>query len=96
MLDQHNANRAQSLSLSLAVPSSLPCSLEKKTLMPVVLVHSTPHNTNTHHTRSIALSLSRGPLLPPLLPQEKNPNPNPRIQNPFENHTDINLDTHRH
>ncbi len=33
------------------------------------------------HTRWISFSLSRGPLLPPLLPREKNPNPNPRIQN---------------
>jgi hypothetical protein len=26
-------------------------------IMPVALVHSTPHNANTRHTRSIALSL---------------------------------------
>jgi len=58
MLDQHNASRARSLSLSLTVPYSLPCSLEKKTLMPVTLVHSTPHNANTYHMRSIALSLA--------------------------------------
>ncbi len=32
-------------------------------------------------SRARSLSLSRGPLLPPLLPREKNPNPNPRIQN---------------
>ncbi len=83
MLDQHNASRARSLSLSLVVPYSLPCSLEKKTLMPVALVLTTPQNANTHHTHSIALCFSRGPLLPPLLPREKNPNPNPRIPNRF-------------
>jgi hypothetical protein len=35
--------------------------------------------TPTKHVRSF--SLSRGPLFPPLLPREKNPNP--RIQNRF-------------
>jgi hypothetical protein len=72
MLDEHNASRARSLSLSLAVPYSLPCSLEKKTLMPVALVHSTPHNANAHHTRSIALSLSQS-LTPSLAASREKP-----------------------
>jgi hypothetical protein len=51
--------------------------------MPVEFVHSTPHNANTH-TRARSLSLSRGPLLPPWLPREKNPNPNPRNSNLYK------------
>jgi hypothetical protein len=37
--------------------------------------------TPTRRARSFSLSLSHGPLFPPLLPREKNPNP--RIQNRF-------------
>jgi hypothetical protein len=95
MLDQHNASHARSLSLSLAVPYSLPCSLERKTLtlefktgsagyLKISKIKKSPQFGWVEKLqRTAGFQTVRGGYLV-------------FVQNPFENHRDINLDTHRH
>jgi hypothetical protein len=82
-------------SLSLAVPYSLPCSLERKTLtlefktgsagyLKISKIKKSPQFGWVEKLqRTAGFQTVRGGYLV-------------FVQNPFENHRDINLDTHRH